>query len=435
MKIAYFSPFSPDPSGISDFSEELLPELGKYMDIDLFSRIKIENTNIRNQFPNYRIEEFKNNNLKDNYDFLVYQVGNNHLYHKEVIDTFLEYPDILELHDVSLHHFLAEDTYVQHDYEKYVEIMKYCHGKDGERTARRFLNGEIRAPWENHAEKYIVNKYLIDKARAVIVHSDFAKQTVKGIRKDVPIINIPLHTPDIVKDYLTLKENCKAKLKIPYDTLVFGSFGYATIAKRIEPILNALSLFKKEYKHKFKYYIVGKVEHIDTTSIIKKLDLEDNVIVTGFVEMSDFKTYMGACDICFNLRYPTQGESSASLHRMLGMGKPILVTNIGSFEEYPEEIVAKVRHDEHEVSDILSIIKRMTNSDQELKTRSKLAYEFANNNCDIKKNAKRYFSFLSKIENGSYQEEYIDYLLDNIMELNLCDEKYVVGLGQKVFWL
>ena len=36
MRVAYFSPLNPQRSGISDYSEELLPYLGRYLDITLF---------------------------------------------------------------------------------------------------------------------------------------------------------------------------------------------------------------------------------------------------------------------------------------------------------------------------------------------------------------------------------------------------------------
>ena len=59
----------------------------------------------------------------------------------------------------------------------------------------------------------------------------------------------------------------------------------------------------------------------------KQYDLEKEILVTGYTTIDQFKLYMGACDICFNLRYPTQGESSASLHRMLGR-LSVLLRNI-----------------------------------------------------------------------------------------------------------
>ena len=42
-----------------------------------------------------------------------------------------------------------------------------------------------------------------------------------------------------------------------------------------------------------------------------------------------------------NLRYPTVGESSGTLLRALGMGKAVVVSDVGSFGEYPDEICLK----------------------------------------------------------------------------------------------
>ena len=383
MKVAIFSPFSPDKSGIADFCEELIFELQKHMSIELFSRMPIENKKVIEHFKIHNIQDFEDENIRKQFDNVIYHVGNNIIYHKEVVEMFLKYPGILELHDISLHHYLAEDTFVKKDYEKYVEIMRYCHGKDGEKTARRFLNGEIRAPWEDQSAKYTVNKHLIDKAEAVIVHSDMAKQIVKGIRPDVPVINIPLHTPDIYDDYIQYKERCKQELGIPKEKTVLGSFGYATVAKRIPQILEALGRYKEQVSDDFVYYIVGKVEHIEISKLAHEFKIEKNVIVTGFTKLEDFKKYMGACDICFNLRYPTQGESSASLHRMLGMGKPILVTAIGSFEEYPDDIVMKNSWGENEITDIVSNLKEALANPSELKSRGEGAYDYANENCNL----------------------------------------------------
>ena len=57
--------------------------------------------------------------------------------------------------------------------------------------------------------------------------------------------------------------------------------------------------------------------------------------------IEDFNGYMAACDIVLNLRYPTVGESSGTLLRALGMGKAVVVTDVGSFREYPDEICLK----------------------------------------------------------------------------------------------
>ena len=51
MKLAYFSPLNPQASGISDYSEDLLPYLAAHAEIDLFvDGFRPSNPNIATQF-------------------------------------------------------------------------------------------------------------------------------------------------------------------------------------------------------------------------------------------------------------------------------------------------------------------------------------------------------------------------------------------------
>ena len=64
--------------------------------------------------------------------------------------------------------------------------------------------------------------------------------------------------------------------------------------------------------------------------------------VLGFAPIEDFVGYLAACDIVLNLRYPTVGESSGTLLRALGLGKAVLVSEVGSFREFPDDVCLKV---------------------------------------------------------------------------------------------
>jgi glycosyltransferase involved in cell wall biosynthesis len=428
MNIAYCSPFNPIKSGISDFSEELIMELKDYAKIDLFYNKQPDKKEIKENFRFYNIKELYRDEVRSKYDIIVYHMGNNVEYHKCIAEAFMKFSGILELHDFSLHNYLAGDTYVHNDIKAYIDCVRYCHGERGVKIVQNFLDGKARAPWETHALELTVNKHMIDRAKGVIVHSDMAKQMVKGIRPEVPVINIPLHTPDIQKDYEEAKLQAKNKLKLGENTLVLGSFGYATRAKRIIETLEALAMYKKQKAKDFHYYIVGKVDGIDVEGKIKDLSLEENVTVTGFTELVDFKLYMNACDICFNLRYPTHGESSASLHRMLGMGKPVIVSKIGSFEEYPDDIVMKVSHGDNEVIDIYKAICTMSKNSNIMKQKGQKAYEYAKANCDIKTNAIRYYEYFKQIQYHNFQDDDVDSLIDKLFELGLTDDAYIEHL-------
>lgn len=433
MNIAFFSPFNPIKSGISDFSEELVLELKKYIDIDIFTDgYKPTNRQIITNFTVYDIKDIYNEKIRNKYDHLIYHVGNNSKAHSNIVKTLCDFPGICELHDISLHHFVAEETYAKNKFDEYIEIMKYCHGHKGETRAREFLEGRAVAPWDKESMTYTVSKHIIDKSKAVIVHSDMAKQMVRGVNSRIPVITIPHHTMDIIDDHKTNKRKCREKLNLDQNKVIFASFGFASKNKRILQILDALALYKKKFSDNFLYIIVGRIQEDCIKSKIKEVGLAKNVIITGFTELEVFKCYMGACDIALNLRYPTQGESSGSLHRLLGMGKPVLVTDIGSFHEYPDDVVIKIPYDDNEINEIYNTLCCMIKNKSSFREREQKAINFAKNNCDISCNAQKYINFFRQIKNNSFSFDEIDLLIDTLFDIGLTDGKYIEHLIDKL---
>jgi len=49
--------------------------------------------------------------------------------------------------------------------------------------------------------------------------------------------------------------------------------------------------------------------------------------------------FVAASDIVLNLRYPTVGENSGTLMRALGLGKAVIVSEVGSFSELPSGVL------------------------------------------------------------------------------------------------
>jgi hypothetical protein len=60
------------------------------------------------------------------------------------------------------------------------------------------------------------------------------------------------------------------------------------------------------------------------------------------VSEEDFWLYVFASDICFNLRYPTAGETSATLLRLLAAGRAVMVTDQIHTLDYPDSNVSRV---------------------------------------------------------------------------------------------
>lgn len=440
MRIGYCSPFNPMRSGISDFSEELVWKLKDHCDIVIFSPVELDNKAIAENFECHMLKDLDDNRLRESLDLIVYHMGNNFQCHGEIAEYLVKYPGIVELHDIALHHFAAEQTLVREGKESYLKLVEYCHGARGLEIAQKFFDGLSEAPWTEQGLHMCMNRFIIDHASAMIVHSELAKQMVLAIRPDMPIVKIMLHTEIDNEDAHALKQKYRKKYGISENVLVMGSFGFASNEKRIIPCLDALKLFKEINKKDFLYIIVGEArKELNIEQQIADRGLEGNVRVTGFTTLDEFKEYMHVCDFCFNLRYPTQGESSASLHRLLGMGKPAIVTDVGSFSEYPDDVAFKVRYDSCEVDDIYRAVCQFTaKRGVVLEKRSHQARVFAEENCEIHKNAVMYNDFFTKLISGTWQKDYCDVMVDRLCELGLTDDAYIermVGLMDNLEFL
>lgn len=435
MRIGYCLPFGSLGTEISDWNNEFILALKKHMEVVIFLPVPSDNEQAADEFEIHALEDLHRDSLRKTLDLTVYRIGDNFTCYGEILKYYYQYPGVLELCDVGLHHLTAAKFAQTPDWNGYIETARYCHGRRGEKIARDFVAGIVGAPWESHAADMPMNRKVIEVATAIIVHSDYAKQMVLGCRPDAPITNIMPHSAN-VEDPTAWKAACRERRNVFPTQLVMGSFGFVTPEKRILSILDALKRLKEHDHIDFLYYVVGEPERgMDLPEQVKMRGLENHVCLAGFQPIEELKAYMGACDFCLNLRYPTQGESSVSLHRMLGMGKPVIVTDAGSFGDYPDEIVIKTRHDEHEADDIYRAIRALTDDEKQLQRRGLAALEFARKNCDLNTNAMRYKAFFEQILTHTWQPEYEDILIDQLCELGLVDKNYIKYIWESAYFI
>jgi glycosyltransferase involved in cell wall biosynthesis len=161
------------------------------------------------------------------------------------------------------------------------------------------------------------------------------------------------------------RASARVALKLPADAFVLASYGFITPAKRLEVTLRAFARLKKEHPDAL-YLLVGEVSpHYDLAGMLTP-ELSDGVVLVGRTELDDFLKYMVAADVAVNLRYPTAGETSGTLIRLLGLGKPVIVSNLGAFSEIPDGACAKVDLDETE-EDLLFAYLQALAADEDLR--------------------------------------------------------------------
>src|SRR6185295_7942449 len=71
----------------------------------------------------------------------------------------------------------------------------------------------------------------------------------------------------------------------------------------------------------------------------------------------EFEAAIAAVDLCLNLRYPTAGETSASLLRVLAMGRPAIVSDYAQFAELPDEVALKVPLGDGEADALAALLR------------------------------------------------------------------------------
>jgi glycosyltransferase involved in cell wall biosynthesis len=347
MHIAYFSPLNPIESGISDYSEELLPYLAKYAQIDLLvDGFRPSNPDIATQFAVHDLREFPRR--KTNYDVALYQMGN-HPVHAGIYRTLLRFPGVTVLHDLVLHHLIAWLSFDRGDARTYLEEMRYAYGEKGDALARQVIEGHARFD----LFEYPLCQRAVRSSLGIIVHSDYVRRAVEETGPGVPVRKVPMGVP---LPPLIPPAEARARLGIAPDAFVVASFGHVNPFKRINSALRAFQALVRQAPNALYVLVGSQSPNYNVAGVVGMLGLAEKVQLTGHVDRAMFSDYVAAADVCVNLRYPTAGETSASVLRLMGAAKPVLVSRAGAFAELPNDACAKVDADEHEERLILEYL-------------------------------------------------------------------------------
>ncbi len=340
MKIAFFSPLNPIQSGISDYSEELLLAMASARvgdaspEIDLFidRGYKPIASQVTTRFRVLPASAY--NRTAASYGHTLYQMGNSPA-HAYIYNAMLRHPGVVVMHEFVLHHLRVWMTLNGGRRKEYISTLERLYGSKGREAARRVMLGQFPEALFN----YPLSEEAIDAASGIIVHSDYMAGLVRGVRQDVPLRVVPMGVP---LPPLVPKAEARARLGLDANLFLVTSVGHLNPYKRVSATLRAFKALLMEVPDSL-YLLIGSLSpNYDPSRQISMLGLGDRVKSTGYVSQDDFYLYLAASDVCLNLRYPTAGETSASLLRIMGAGVPVLVSRTGSFVELPDDAAGKI---------------------------------------------------------------------------------------------
>ncbi|MFO0477080.1 MAG: hypothetical protein ACK52K_18200 [Alphaproteobacteria bacterium] len=122
-------------------------------------------------------------------------------------------------------------------------------------------------------------------------------------------------------------------------TFRIGVFGWVSRAKRLVEVIRGVALALDRLPPDaptLELLIVGKLppaEELDVIGECRKHDIERNAILIDYAPDSMFAHLVGTCDLVFNLRYPSCGETSGTLAHANGYKVRSVVSAYQAFHE------------------------------------------------------------------------------------------------------
>ena len=374
LRVAFFSPLPPARSGIADYSAALLAELQKLVDVEVFA----------SRPPAFNPADF---------DVALYQVGNN-VHHDFCYEMALDYPGVVVVHEANLHHLIADITIKRDDWDAYLRAAEHEGGPEALAYARRVRDLEVGPDYEGLP----MLRRLLASSKAAIVHSGCVETELRGAGFSGPVARIPhgAWIPD------ASRSEFRERLGIDMPTPLIGIFGFLKPYKRIAESLRAFRRLVRVHPAA-KMILVGEPHpELELQSLIRSLDLGAHVRVLGFRPIDEFVGYLAACDIILNLRYPTVGENSGTLMRALGLGKAVVVSEVGSFTELPATICLKAPVDATEEDYLFEYLNLLVSRPEVRRELGARAREWVETECAWPKVAQHYAEFLEHVaHNGT----------------------------------
>src|SRR5205823_6851379 len=112
-------------------------------------------------------------------------------------------------------------------------------------------------------------------------------------------------------------------------------FGYLRESKRVMAALRAFQKVRAA-RPNTAFLLAGDFVSPDLARAIAPFLGQPGVVRAGHLPDRQFWLAASAADACVNLRYPSAGETSGIGIRLMGMGKPVIVSNGEEYARFPK---------------------------------------------------------------------------------------------------
>jgi glycosyltransferase involved in cell wall biosynthesis len=303
MTVGFYSPLPPVRTGVADYAHALLAELRRHGSVQV---------------------------APAQCSIALYHVGNNAL-HAEIYQRALASPGVVVLHDAVLQHFLLG----QLSETGYVEEFVYNYGEWNRGLARELWRARAASAADSRYFSYPMLRRVAEQSLAVVVHNPAAARAVKEHAPAARVVEIPHLFQERALSGEAESVRYRQRLGLDPAAFVFGIFGYLRESKRLATALEAFAKLHRQ-NARTSLLIAGQFVSTDLERAVEPMLSQAGVVRLPHLPEREFWMTAQAVDACINLRYPPAGETSGIGIRLMGIGKPVMVTDGLECSRFPE---------------------------------------------------------------------------------------------------
>jgi glycosyltransferase involved in cell wall biosynthesis len=356
-RIAFVSPLPPAPTGIGDYSADVLAALSPGHQIDAYhAQEGVDSSRLPATVAVHPAAALVERHRQRPYDAVIYQMGNGPE-HDFLYELLPRLPGLLVLHDLVLHHARARMFLDSAAVRAYAAAPADRARQAAARPALEAYRAELAYAYPDQAERlfeaqlgtvgtllpyaYPLFRLAVEASRLTAVHNEFMAEAV---RAEVPRaaavrVAMPITAPAVAAGTVSL---LRARLGLAPGDFVVGSFGLFTPEKQIETVARAVAR-AAVHVPQLRLLLVGPVPNPGALQArLEGLGVAGRAVVTGRVAFGELAAHMEAADVAVHLRYPTARETSAALLRLLAQGRPVIVSDLEHLGDIPDDAVVRV---------------------------------------------------------------------------------------------
>ena len=279
----------------------------------------------------------------------VFHIGNNFDFHGDIYRLASLAPGLVVLHDLGLDD-LVRALIASGD------AIGFRAGREALLRSERMTLPETR---ENHPLRWPWCAHIARAALGIVVHSQFARRYLEDFGCRTPIFVVPhpvVEKDEDVRAAAATGARLRATLGVSGDDVLLVAPGDLNPAKQLEAVVDAVA---KCHANVYLALVGRRIPTWDPKPVVAASGLGRRIYVATDVTDAEFLGWLHAADVVVDLRFPHRGEVSGTLIRAMQVGRPCVVSGVGTYLDIPDGVVVHVASGKPDPAELASVFTRL----------------------------------------------------------------------------